>query len=59
MTANTVPAPRAEAAARRSKPSLRVLLYVAVYLLTALWLVPVLIALVTSFRTNKIGRAHV
>ena len=53
MTANTVPAPRTEAAVRRSGPSLRVLLYIVVYLLTALWLVPVFIALVTSFRTNS------
>jgi multiple sugar transport system permease protein len=41
------------APARRRGFDVRVLLYLAVYLLTALWLVPVLIALLTSFRTNS------
>ena len=53
MTANTVPAARTAAPARRAGPSPRLLLYVVVYLLTALWLVPVMVALVTSFRTNS------
>ncbi len=39
--------------AKRSGPSLRVVLYIVVYLLTALWLVPVLVALITSLRSNS------
>jgi multiple sugar transport system permease protein len=56
MTTNTAkPANPAMTAnpARRSGLTPRVLLYVVVYLLTALWLVPVFIALLTSFRTNE------
>lgn len=36
----------------------RFILYLAVYLLTALWLVPVIVAVITSFRTNDDILAH-
>ena len=52
MTANTATTPRPAQPATRSGPGMHVFLYLFVYLLTALWLVPVLIALLTSFRTN-------
>lgn len=51
MTAKA--APMTAHTARRPGFSPRVLLYIAVYALTALWLVPVLIALITSLRTNS------
>jgi multiple sugar transport system permease protein len=53
MTANATNTAMTAAPARRRGFDLRVLLYIVVYGLTALWLVPVLIALLTSFRTNS------
>lgn len=53
MTANATNTAMTAVPARRRGFDLRVLLYIVVYGLTALWLVPVLIALLTSFRTNS------
>lgn len=53
MTAQTANTALPARTAKRPQISLRVLLYIVVYALTALWLVPVLIALLTSFRTNE------
>lgn len=51
MTAKA--APMTAHSAKRSLPGPRVLLYIVVYALTALWLVPVMVALITAFRTNE------